>query len=402
MNLALLLPLGLVALTALLVPLLVHLARRSEERMVSFAALRWLQSRPQPRRKRRFDEYLLLFMRLLLLAALALLLAEPVLYGQTDRRPWTVVMPGVDTAALPSAEPDARLHWLAAGFPRIELADTAADVLPEAEASPSSLLRQLDAELPAGTPLTVVVPEAMDGVDAERPRLSRPVNWQTVAAAPAPAIAPPAVKPMRLMVRHAPQSTAALRYLRAAGSAWQVTGAPGEGAAPAMAEPAEAVQVAPSTEPLDQSQRNLVWLAPGPLPQGVEDWIARGGIALLDAQVPMPALDSAGVLWRDAAGPLVRGARFGKGRVMRLERDLLPARMPVLLEPDFPERLRALFVPEQPPPARVWAQDHSPRTGLAPYPETPRPLAPWLVLLVALLFLVERWVANGPRRRQAA
>ncbi|MDQ3512000.1 MAG: BatA domain-containing protein, partial [Pseudomonadota bacterium] len=184
MSLALLLPLGLAALAALLVPLLVHLARRSEERMVNFAALRWLQSRPQPRRKRRFDEYLLLLLRLLLLAALALLLAEPVLYGQPDRRPWTVVMPGVDTAALPPALPDARMHWLAAGFPRVDPANVDAVALPAAEASPSSLLRQLDADLPAGTPLTVVVPETLDGADAERPRLSRQVSWEVVAAAP--------------------------------------------------------------------------------------------------------------------------------------------------------------------------------------------------------------------------
>lgn len=400
MSLALLLPLGLVALAALLVPLLVHLARRSEERMVNFAALRWLQSRPQPRRKRRFDEYLLLLLRLLLLAALALLLAEPVLYGQPDRRPWTVVMPGVDTAALPPALPDARMHRLAAGFPRIDPADTDAAPPPVAEISPSSLLRQLDADLPAGTPLTVIVPETLEGADAERPRLSRPVSWEVVAATATSPKAPSATRPMRLMVRHAPQPTAALRYLRAAGSAWQATTDQSKDSPDA--ERAESVQVAPSTEALDESQRNLVWLVPGPLPQAVQDWIARGGTALLDAKVPLPTLDAADVLWRDEAGPLVRGARLGKGRVMRLERELLPSQMPVLLEPDFPERLRALFVPEPSAPKRVAAQDHRPRTGLAPYPEAPRPLAPWLLALVALLFLVERWVANGPRRRQTA
>lgn len=402
MSLALLLPLGLVALAALLVPLLLHLARRSEDRMVSFAALRWLQSRPQPRRKRRFDEYLLLLLRLLLLAALALLLAEPVLYGQPDRRPWTVVMPGVDTAGLSPAMADARLHWLAAGFPRIDPANPDTIAPPTTEAEPSSLLRQLDADLPAGTPLTIVVPETLDGADAERPSLTRPVSWEVVAATPARAKALPTPLPMQMMVRHAPEATEALRYLRASGSAWRTMADQAAAAADADADPAEVVQIASSTEPLDESRRYLVWLAPGALPQAVQDWIARGGTALLDSQVPLPALDTAGVLWRDEAGPLVRGARLGKGRVMRLERELIPARMPVLLEPGFPERLRALFVPEPPAPARVAAQDHRPRTGLAPYPETPRPLAPWLAVLIAILFLVERWVANGPRRRQAA
>lgn len=407
MSLALLLPLGLAALAALLVPLLLHLARRSEERVVVFAALRWLQSKPQPRRKRRFDEMLLLLLRLLLLTALALLLAEPVLHGQPDRRPWIAVAPGVDPATLSPAA-DARWHWLAAGFPRIEprasgneRAPARAAAQQAGGASLSSLLRQLDAQLPAGTPLTVFVPTTLDGVDAERPRLSRQVDWQVVAATPAPVTVRTPAPPMRLVVRHGPGQTGALRYLRAAGAAWQAPASDIPGPT-AVAEQAATIDVAPATQPIDPRQRNLVWLVPGPLPQDVEDWIARGGTALLAAQVPLPALDAAAVLWRDESGPLVRGTRLGKGRVMRLERALLPAQMPVLLEPDFPARLQALFAAPPPPPALVDAQDHRPRIGLAPYPEVPRPLAAWLAVLVAALFLAERWVANGPRRGQAA
>lgn len=401
MNLVLLLPVGLAALATLLVPLLLHLARRNEEREVTFAALRWLQSAAQPRRRRRFDEHLLLLLRLLLLAALALLLAEPVLYGQPDRRPWVAVAPGVDAAALPVAA-DTRRHWLAPGFPRIDPATAAAAMTSTADASLSSLLRELDAELPAGTPLTVVVPETLARADAERPRLSRQVIWEVAAAIPAPASVPPAERTMQLMVRHGPDGTAALRYLRAAGSAWQSHANDSEGATAPAADSPHPVQIAPSTQALDDRQRHLVWLAPGPLPQPVQDWIARGGIALLDAQVPLPALDTAAVLWRDDSGPLVRGAHLGKGRVMRLERELLPTQMPLLLEPDFPMHLQALFAEPAPPPAHVAAQDHRPLTGMAPYPEAPRPLAPWLLVLAAALFLAERWVANGPRRSQAA
>ena len=375
--------------------------------------MRWLQSKPQPRRKRRFDEMLLLLLRLLLLAALALLLAEPVLYGQPDRRPWIAVAPDVDLATLP-AEADARWHWLSPGFPRIappapgrEPATTAAAVAGVGHASLSSLLRQLDADLPAGTPLTVVVPTTLDGVDAERPRLSRRVDWRVVAATPGPATTPaattavPPAQPMQLMVRHAPGQFAALRYLRAAGSAWQVLATDAAGARPAVDRPSP-VDIGEASKPIDPRQRHLVWLVPGPLPRDVEAWIARGGTALLAAQVPLPALDAAAVLWRDDRGPLVRGTRLGKGRVMRLERALQPVQMPVLLEPDFPARLQALFAAPPPPPARVAARDHRPRTGLAPYPETPRALAPWLAVLVAVLFLAERWVANGPRHRLPA
>ena len=409
MSPALLMPLGLAALAALLVPLLLHLARRREELVVTFAALRWLQSRPQPRRKRRFDEVLLLLLRLLLLAALALLLAEPVLYGRPDRRPWMAVVPGVDASDAPSVA-DAQWHWLSPGFPRLDpLAPgdegpaAAAPGQGASRASLSSLLRQLDANLPAGTPLTVVVPPVLHGVDAERPRLSRQVTWHVAGATPAPAPPPPVppMPPMRLMVRHGPEEAGALRYLRAAGSAWQSATADAAGVA-AVTDRSPLVDIAQVRQPIDPRQRHLVWLAPGPLPQPVWDWIARGGIALLDAQVPLPALDAAAVLWRDDAGPLVRGTRLGKGRVMRLQRAWLPAQMPALLEPDFPTRLHALFADAPRAPTRVAALDHRPRIGLAPYPEAPRPLAPWLAALVAAVFLVERWVANGPRRRHAA
>ena len=84
---ALLLPAGLAALAALLLPLLLHLARRHEQTPTDFAALRWLRQKPKPRHRIRFDEWPLLLLRLLLLALLALWLAKPVLSGMDDPRP---------------------------------------------------------------------------------------------------------------------------------------------------------------------------------------------------------------------------------------------------------------------------------------------------------------------------
>ena len=51
MNLAFLLPAGLAALAAVLLPLLIHLARRSEQRPTVFAALQWLRQKPKPRHR---------------------------------------------------------------------------------------------------------------------------------------------------------------------------------------------------------------------------------------------------------------------------------------------------------------------------------------------------------------
>lgn len=384
MSLALLFPLGLLALAALLVPLLLHLARRSEQRITDFAALRWLASQPRPRRKRRFDERLLLLLRLLLLVALALLLAQPVLYGAADRTPWVVAAPGVPAAAARAAVADAgrvRMHWLAPGFPGLDAP------APQGSQPLSSLLRELDATLPAGTRITVLVPGVIDGVDAQRPRLGREVDWRVIAGGQkAPARTQPMdTRPPVLEVRAAADA-AGLRYLRAVGAA------------------APPVRIATPGEALPAGARALAWLVPGPLPDAIREWVRGGGRVLLSDDARAAELEHADVLWMDAHGDaLVRGTALGRGRLMQITRPLAPAAMPQLLEADFPRQLRALFADPAPAPARVSARDHAPVAGAAaPWPQPARPLDTWLMLLIGLLFLLERWVASGPRRGAGA
>jgi hypothetical protein len=211
------LPAALVALAALLLPLLIHLARRSEQRPTDFAALRWLQQKPKPRHRVRFDEWPLLIARLVLLALLAVWLAKPVLFGSASETPWLAVMPGIYIAQARAAVEDdkARLHWLAPGFPALDQPAPKGDALPFA-----SLLRQLDAELPAAVKLSVLVPGQLQGADAERPRLSRTVEWKVLAGA-MPARKPSPTDTPALTVRHAPDRGSGVRYLRAAAAAWQ-------------------------------------------------------------------------------------------------------------------------------------------------------------------------------------
>ena len=64
MSIGLLLPSALLALLALAIPLLLHLIRQNEQTRIEFAALRWLVARAQPRRRPRFNEWLLLALRL--------------------------------------------------------------------------------------------------------------------------------------------------------------------------------------------------------------------------------------------------------------------------------------------------------------------------------------------------
>lgn len=389
MSLVFLLPLGLTALAAVLVPLLLHLRRRSEQQRTEFAALRWLPARTRPRTRLRFEEWLLLLVRLALIAALAALIATPVLFGGPHASQWLVVAPGVDVSALPLVQESKGEHrWLAAGFPSLDRAP------PVAPQPVGSLLRELDAILPAATQLTVVVPAQLDGADAVVPRLHRAVRWEIVANA-TPASAPPSAHPRpRLAVRHAADASGT-RYLRAVAIAWQSI-------RPATGSAGVAADVAAIDQPLPAVDRPLAWLAPGPLPPALLAWVERGGSVLLAVDAQLPARDRDGVpLWRDAEGTvLVRGIPHGQGRILQWTRPLTPEALPELLEPDFPERLWALFAPSVPMPARIAAGDYAPRTGGRAWPELPRDLQPWLLALVAGLFVIERFLASG--RREAA
>ena len=157
-------------------------------------------------------------MRQLLLTLLALWLARPVLWGVEDGRPVIAVAPGVDPAPVIDAAPrGARLVWLAPGFPDLE------DAAPDVSADAVSLIRQLDAELSLDAPLDLVVPPVLDHADAERPRLTRSVNWRVSeggadADQPAPAAAP------ALSIRHSAEAIESVRYFTAAATAWTPPG----------------------------------------------------------------------------------------------------------------------------------------------------------------------------------
>lgn len=379
MSPALLLPAGLAALLALAIPVVIHIARRTESRTIDFAALRWLDAAPKPRRSLMIDERLLLASRLLLLALIALWLAAPVLWNAADDRPVVAVAPGADAATIAAAtEPGDHVVWLAPGFPEH---GALAPAVPD---DVVSLIRQLDAELPPGAPVKLVIPATLDGVDAERPRLSRRVEWAVGAEAPARRIASPAAP--ALTVRYAPEAEDAVRYFRAAATAWAATDA----------EPVF------NAEPIDRSDPNsaghLIWLASGPVPAVVETWVRNGGVILTALEARIPVEGETVAVWRGTAGePLAVAGRLGRGRVIRLTRALEPAAIPQLVEPDFPDALLTMLDP-RPAPARVAAVDHAPLTGAAPYDQPPLDLRPWLALLTVLMLAGERWLATRRQR----
>ncbi|PZU12509.1 MAG: hypothetical protein DI606_08855 [Sphingobium sp.] len=377
MSVTLLFPLGLAALASLIVPLAIHIARRSEQRLTDFAALRWLSERPKPRSRLRFDERLLLLLRMLLLALVALWLAQPVLIGASDKAPYVAVIPG----ARYDAENDRgrRAHWLAPGFPPIDAPR------PSAALPTASLIRELDAALPPGTPLTIVAPSVIDGADAERPRLSRQIRWQVTRGATPVPLPPPASLP-RIAIRADAAHRPDILYLRASASAWAAPGNP------------RPLDTASPSAPLPPIGTTLFWMAGGTVPDALTRWVERGGQAIVAADTRWPEDAATFPIWFDYRGNLLaKKGKIGEGYVIRLSRSLSPSHMPVLLESDFPDRLRDLIAPVS-PPMRAVASDYAPLPGgPAPLPR-PDDLRPWLAVLIAALLCAERWIATRRQR----
>lgn len=383
MSFGLLAPLALAALAAWLLPLLLHLARRDATRPTPFAALRFLREKPRPRRRLRFDDWPLLMVRLLLLALLALWLAWPVLHGATAPARWTVVMPGVVDDAIPTAgEGEVPPRWLAPGFPMID--GPTAPAL--GTTSVSSLLRELDMTLPAGTALTVIAPEVIDGADAGPVALSRAVDWRIAPSRVDDPASEPTPAP-RIDVLGIDADDPALRVLRAVARAWR----PDDADALAVVAP----QATPRADAL------VAWWGEGPA-DGDLPTHAAGGVLLLGPDAARDADADWQPVWRDANGEvLAERAACAAATCIRFTRALDPARLPAVVDPAFPSRMRALVQPA-PAPGRITADAFAPVTGVSAYPPTPRDLRPWWALLVALVFALERWMATSPRRNRAA
>jgi hypothetical protein len=143
----------------------------------------------------------------------------------------------------------------------------------------------------------------------------------------------------------------------------------------------------------------LIWLSDDPLPSAVTDWVAAGGQVLrigtaLDAANGEPV-----TLWRGTHPTrALRASALGSGRVLALNAPLTPERLPELLDPGFPNLLRSWLAEAGPMPSLAPAESHAPDVGLPAYPPPARGLSEWLAVLIALLFLVERWLASAPGR----
>jgi hypothetical protein len=146
----------------------------------------------------------------------------------------------------------------------------------------------------------------------------------------------------------------------------------------------------------------LAWLGALP-PAAVSAWIDNGGVALLAHH----ASANGDALWRDERDSAIAWRETsGSGRIIALQGGLTPKELPILLDADFPGRLLAALRGPPPAPTRASADAAKPTKDAAASADnanalaSARPLDPWLVALIAALFLLERIVAT--RRRAEA
>ncbi len=397
----LLAPLGLLALLALAIPVLLHLIRRAQTAPIDFPALRWLDERAKPRRRFTIEQPWLLLLRLLLLALVALLLAQPLLRqaGGEDTH-WVVLVPPVTRAQAEraiAAHPlagNVQWRWLQAGFPDVGDAPLTA----VADIPLASLLRELDARLPANVALTVISPREVAGLDGASLRVQRPLDWRVVDGSMAPATAAEPNPPLQVALHSHTDKPAETRYVRAALTALP----PSAGATPRM-------QRVDSADDIPAGTQWVFWFDPN-WPAALQAWVEAGGVAFVSEQPATRLPEMNEVLLLDAAGaPLLRQYPLGHGRVLSLRGEFTAENFPVVLDADFPQRLQGWMTPPGRQPQRAPAESMLAAVeeeaaariqATLPAPGShARGFDAILIVLIAVLYLLERLLAAHRRER---
>lgn len=187
----LLYPIGLLALTTLLVPIVIHLWRIKQGKTFKVGSISLMgESAASNARSFVISDWLLLVLRCLLLAILALLLAQPFLKGKplAKQGGWILLeqqnlkttyqnhRKTIDSLLNKGFE----LRRLGLGFKSLSLKDTAnatIDSLPPL--SYTSLLKQANHQLPNQYPVWIFAPKTALGFEDDLPKLHLQVHWQT-------------------------------------------------------------------------------------------------------------------------------------------------------------------------------------------------------------------------------
>lgn len=365
MNLSLLWPAALFGVVALLLPVLLHRLPRRQSKLRRFAALRFIGRHASPRQQKRISEWWLLALRLGLLSSLLLWLALPVWrdWVGLDLH-WRAVWPGVSPAALASATPADRSLWLLPNFPDSDR-PPAGDVTQAA-----SLLRQLATEVPPNDRLSVLVPAELSGLDADALSLARPVQWELAKEAPPEVTPGPLVLAVRLEA-----NAAASPWLEAALAAWQQD-----------PELATRIDRGDADRLVPEQAKAVLWLGNQPAPR-----FAAKPVPWLQIPTESPLPTEA-----QSVHQALPWESIGAGNA-RLLAPLTPAAIPTVLDPDFPHQLHALLFQREPRPSSAPAASIVPTVSVQAQPRSTLELHDVIALLIAVLLLLERWVASGRR-----
>lgn len=184
-------PLWLSGLLALGIPLALHLWSQRPGRVIRVGSTRHLSELPPVHRfSLRLTERLLLALRLGVLAALVLALADPRLTMPATSAATPIVLVSREVAADSAAwltdrwldslgRSGTALTLLAAGFPSLDRGHPSPDT---ADAVPLwDRVAEADRRLPSGRPFVVVASARLSTLGTARPRLSRPVVWHATA-----------------------------------------------------------------------------------------------------------------------------------------------------------------------------------------------------------------------------
>lgn len=357
-------PLGLVSLAVLLVPVLIHLARRKPDRPVRIGSLRHLPPGSAPRRARsRIIEPWLLAVRMLLLASLALLIAQPFLRSAAPRHgPQSVLV-------LPAGLPVDSLRLLLPHGDSLRSTSVELRHLPMDDLW--SELAELDAGLPEGSSIAVVAPFELP-VGGGRPTLSSAV---TIHRFDAPA-------------RRSSATETSLRTIRV-----QIAADP-------QFRTAAARLVAGLRAVADLRGDSLALIEGAGVPAEI-DWLIR-----LSDSAPAPdhlAIVRAGTTLLTSAA---RDSQFDAVTLERLDRGRILS-APMLADPPldgtFPELLARIWpdpgtlTPTNPESRRISTAQLLPaRAARAPSGNRGMALDKLLLALAFGLFVLERWMAHRP------
>lgn len=192
--LQLLSPIGLLALTGLIVPLIIHLWNVKQGKRIKIGSIALLgESSSLSSRSFRLTDWLLLILRLVLLALLALLLAQPLLRtkaNKTAQQGWILMSRSAFHKVYPSERKTIdslvklgyELHDFGVGFNKFSLKDTSISyslaTLPSV--TYTALFNQLNKQLPEGFPVWVFADHRLNKFGLMQRENHLSLNWRSL------------------------------------------------------------------------------------------------------------------------------------------------------------------------------------------------------------------------------